>query len=197
VQRASEDRLTISEAIEAVGKMIAGYANRGSADKSYIGAIAALLCEYPRGMALRCADPVRGVVLETPFMPTPHDIAKWMEPHFERMRSIERLERMQLQAEQQLQDRREYDAKRNDGTRPTYEELKAKYGPNWGIGQGPETKKWHDVTLDEVRAKYGAAKVDAVPDAAPGAWQKLGRDFRLEPTPARELPEDQMPPVPF
>jgi hypothetical protein len=82
--------------------------------------------------------------------------------------------------------------------RETGAQLRARYGENWGI-RNPDKKR--ERTPEQIKAdlyaRYGREKVDAVPDAAPGAWQKLGRDFRLEPTPARELPEDQMPPVPF
>lgn len=111
LRQAFSDRLMLSEAIDAVGQMIRGYANRGTADKSYIGAIASLLCQYPRTLALDCADPLHGVVLTTKFMPTPADIAGWMEPRVERMAGrVDAEER----AERQLRERREYDAQQPD-----------------------------------------------------------------------------------
>src|SRR6476646_2000605 len=79
VRRALADRLMLSEAIDAVGRMIRGYANSGQAGKSYIGAIAELLMHYPRSVALRCADPYRGVARETKFMPTPADVIGFCE----------------------------------------------------------------------------------------------------------------------
>lgn len=79
VRRALADRLLLSDAIDAVGKMIRGYANSGSAGKSYVGAIAELLMHYPRSVALRCADPFRGVARETKFMPTPADVIAFCE----------------------------------------------------------------------------------------------------------------------
>jgi hypothetical protein len=169
VRQAFTDRLLLSEAIDAVGKMIRGYANRGSADKSYIGAIADLLCQYPRSLAIECADPVRGVVLTTKFMPTPADIAGWMEPRVDRMKGRADFEDG---AERQLRERREY-TERVSRPRETYDELKAKYGPNWGIAQGKPTGGFPALTLDQVREKYGATKVDAVPDAADDGWRKL------------------------
>jgi len=59
--------------------MIRGYANKGQADKSYIGAIAELLMRYPKSVALACADPFHGVVTQTKFMPTPSDIIGFCE----------------------------------------------------------------------------------------------------------------------
>lgn len=79
VKLALRDRLLLSEAIDAVGRMIRGYANSGQAGRSYIGAIAELLLQYPRGVALRCADPFRGVARDTKFMPTPADVIGFCE----------------------------------------------------------------------------------------------------------------------
>lgn len=59
--------------------MIRGYANSGSAGKSYIGAIAEILAYYPRQIALKCADPIHGCARETKFMPTPSDVIGWCE----------------------------------------------------------------------------------------------------------------------
>lgn len=79
VQQALADRLLLSDAIDAVGKMIRGYANSGQAGKSYIGAIADLLMRYPRSVALGCADPFNGVARDTRFLPTPADVIRWCE----------------------------------------------------------------------------------------------------------------------
>lgn len=79
VTQALTDRLLISEAIDLVGRMIAGYPNRGQADKSYIGAIAEILTKYPRVAAIQCMDPVHGVTRETKFLPTPGNIIPWLE----------------------------------------------------------------------------------------------------------------------
>jgi hypothetical protein len=78
VKQALKDRLLISEAIVAVGRMIRGYANSGQAGKAYIGAMADLLMRYPREVALRCVEPF-GVPKETRFLPTPADVIAWCE----------------------------------------------------------------------------------------------------------------------
>ena len=59
--------------------MIRGYGNTGAAGTSYIGAIAQLLTQYPRSVALACADPKKGVAASTRFLPTPGDIVPWCE----------------------------------------------------------------------------------------------------------------------
>ena len=60
VTRALAARLTVSEAIDLVGKMIRGFSHQGQAGKSYIGAIAEILMQYPKQVAIACADPIRG-----------------------------------------------------------------------------------------------------------------------------------------
>jgi hypothetical protein len=106
-------------------------------------------------------------------MPTPADIAVWMEPRVTRMKNRVNLEDG---AEQQLRERREY-IDRASRQRPTYDEMKARYGPNWGILAGQVHAGFSKPTLEQVRERYGAEKVDAVPDAANGGWKKLKSNY--------------------
>jgi len=78
IRRALSDRLTPSEAIEAAGRMIAGYAH--APPKTYLGYMAALLTTYPRQVALACVEP-HGVVsdMKSSYMPTPVDVIRWCE----------------------------------------------------------------------------------------------------------------------
>jgi hypothetical protein len=80
MQRAFTARMTMQEAIEAVGKMLNAYPNaRDGVRDGYMGTIAALLCQYPRGIALQCANPIQGVCRETKFLPTVADVVAWCE----------------------------------------------------------------------------------------------------------------------
>lgn len=84
--------------------MIRGYANKGQADKSYIGAIAELLMHYPRQAAMKCADPIAGVARETKFLPTPADVIGFCEReqhplHEEASREDRREEQLRLRDE--------------------------------------------------------------------------------------------------
>lgn len=79
VQRVLNERMTLSEAIEAVTEMIGRYANGGAqAGDSYIGALAATLCSYPRQVAMRCASRT-GVTAQCKFLPTDADVIAWCE----------------------------------------------------------------------------------------------------------------------
>lgn len=96
---AYSERMIPSEAIEAVTKMIRGYPNGGAnAGASYIGALASVLAQYPRAIAIECADPLRGVARTCKFLPTVADIVSWCEPHFEKMHStVQREDRIKEQ----------------------------------------------------------------------------------------------------
>jgi hypothetical protein len=89
--------------------MIRGYANRGQADRAYIGAIAELLMHYPRQVAVACVDPFHGVVRDTKFMPTPADVIGWCEKATAPMHGeAAREDRI----EKQLREREEWQAQR-------------------------------------------------------------------------------------
>src|SRR5262249_45256639 len=75
LRQALADRLAMPEAIEAVGKMISAFPSGGPQNPDgYIGALASVLREYPREIARRCADPIKGVARETRFLPTVADV---------------------------------------------------------------------------------------------------------------------------
>src|SRR6188768_1905198 len=80
MQQAFTARLTMQEAIAAVGKMLNAYPNaRDGIRDGYMGTIAALLCQYPRGVASDCANPINGVCRETKFLPTVAEVVAWCE----------------------------------------------------------------------------------------------------------------------
>lgn len=53
--------------------------------------------------------------------------------------------------------------------RPSYDDLKAKHGDNWGITQ--ETKPPPFASLEQLRERYGS-KIDDVPDAPLKDWKQ-------------------------
>ncbi len=99
LRRALADRLMLSEAIDAVGRMLDANPNgRNGVSDSYIGNMAALLCTFPRLIALQCADPIKGVVTKTKFIPTVADVVQWCEPLTADMqRSVAREDRIDKQ----------------------------------------------------------------------------------------------------
>ena len=179
VRLALADRMNLSDALEVVSRMIQRYPNGGAnAGDGYLGGLAAVLASYPRSVAMRADDPLKGVPRETRFLPTPADVIAWCERETEELRRIvrpvEHSEEIRRQAavreeeERQLQDAR--------AKRPTYEELRAKYGPNWGISN-PD--KPAPPTREECRQKLigqiGQEAFDAIPDAGYTGeqWKKL------------------------
>lgn len=171
------DRLSQGEALRAVGEMLAAFPNGSPANaKGYIGALAAVLGDYPKSVALRCADPAKGVSRETRFMPTVADLVAFCERETAELRGIVDREDHHAGLARQQQERAEADAiaAAKRAARPSYDDLKAKYGPDWGI-TNPDRKPVQ--TPDEARAALiadiGQAAFDALPDAgAPAKWRK-------------------------
>lgn len=89
--------------------MIDAYPNgRASITDSYIGNMANLLCQYPRTVAIQCADPIRGVSTKTKFIPTVADVVEWCEPLTGDMqRTVGREDRIA----EQLRDREKFERK--------------------------------------------------------------------------------------
>jgi len=81
------DRLIFSEAVKLVGQLLACYPNGGGQEKSYIGALAAVLVEYPRMVAQECCDVTKGVARKTRFLPTPADLVAFCDARREHLSS--------------------------------------------------------------------------------------------------------------
>ncbi len=65
LRQALAERMTLSEYLEAVSGILACY-EYGARENGYIGALAQILMAYPRQIALRCADPLRGIARDRP-----------------------------------------------------------------------------------------------------------------------------------
>jgi hypothetical protein len=140
--------------------------------ETYIANLVALFTGYPLWAGERALGPIKSAAPEWP--PAEGKARKILEEQVSAHRFAAEFQR----------GAREHLHARLEGPkpepRPTYEELKAKYGPNWGI-TNPDKKigGFPHVTLDQVREKYGADKVDSVPDAADDGWRKLKPNFVL------------------
>ncbi len=177
MRKALEERLTQTEAIEAVGRLLSAFPNGSPANaKGYLGALAALLGTYPRALALRCCDPLNGVARDTRFLPTIADLVAWLDRETNELRGIVDREDHHDKLAREQRERAEADAiaaaKRQ--ARPTYDDLKAKYGPDWGI-TNPDRKPVQ--RPDEARAALiadiGQEAFDALPDTGVAAtWRK-------------------------
>jgi hypothetical protein len=137
IRAALAQRLKPSEAIDVATDMLNAIPNGGgNVDRrAYLSKIAATLMEYPPCIARKAADPVRGVPAITEFLPTPAVIIKWAEREREALEEIVRRDDIARKTIEDRKHRTEQDtdlaAKR--GARPGIEELKKRYGPNWGF----------------------------------------------------------------
>ncbi len=143
VRAALADRMFLSEAIEAVGKLVDQWPDGGkNAGKSYLGALAAVLCAYPRMVAAQACDPIKGIARETKFLPTVADLIGYCERETESLRGpVDREDRdamLRRQAEARVEEADRWAKLRP--TRETLDELRAKHGPNWGIKQPADDK---------------------------------------------------------
>ncbi len=150
---------------------------RAGVPDSYIGNMAALLCTYPRVIAHGCADPIRGVITKTSFVPTVSEVVKWCDPLTADMhKTVAREDAIAVQ----LAEREEWERGPAERPKQTIEELRAEMrGRGFNMG-GPTG---HTETPETVRAKLGLTQEewDALPDADPGSWRRLMDKHRAAP----------------
>lgn len=183
--------MSYSEAVEAVGKLIGAFPNGSPANaRGYIGALAAVLADYPRMVATKCADPLKGVARETRFLPTVADVVGWCEREkaglqvivdrddFARAAAREREEIER--AEQQLAAAR--------ATRPTLQQMEEKHGPRWGMRElekedllvkQARTAKLEQANRAAFEAECRAAKIDPSRVASPSLERLLHGEIRM------------------
>lgn len=179
---AYSDRLMLSEATELVGRMLDAnpYAAK-TASKSYIGTIASLLCQYPRSIAIPCADPVKGVMRESEFLPSVAKVVSWCEERVGVMRSVVDYDD---RTKQQLADRareerltaEESPEHRADVVQRIRDQMAAAGMPIMG-----DAKRHHGETIETVCKRYGLSQADwdAIPDAPPADnWERLQAKHR-------------------
>lgn len=161
------ERLTYPEAIETVGRLLSRFPQgQPNNAKGYVGGLAQVLTQYPKQIAARCDDPVTGVPRDTEFLPTPARLIAWLERETVPFRdTIERDDRDVALRQRAWDLQREYEKNEADRkTRPTYDDLKAKYGPNWGINDGRPPPKTRQQCRDELIGQIGQEAFDALPD---------------------------------
>lgn len=130
--------MSYSDAVESVGRLIAVFPNGSPANaKGYIGALAAVLVDYPRIVAAKCSDPLKGVARETRFLPTVADLVGWCEREVADLRGIVERDDYHRDIREKMKRRRQeaagVEAARK--THPTQQQMQDKYGPNCGLQQ--------------------------------------------------------------
>lgn len=121
--------------------------------ETFVTAIAATLARYPDEVIFTVTDPRSGIPSRVSWMPSIKEVRDAcedvLEPILEREKQAKRIsEQMELR-------RREDEAKTR---RPSYDDLKAKYGENFGIGAGLEEARAKSIepapTADQLRHHY-------------------------------------------
>lgn len=93
---------------------------------TYVAAITAVLARYPEEVMTIVTHPVTGLPSKTGWLPTIKEVTDACNAAVEPIRQQEaRLKRIKEQME--MRERMEH------GEKPTLEQLKEKYGPNWGM----------------------------------------------------------------
>jgi hypothetical protein len=156
--------MTATQAASLLNRMLGSYPSLNLHDpKIYMANLTALMAQYPLWVGERAIVEVRRA---TEYLPTEKIVREALEGQISAHRfAAEWNKGAALIAD----DRKRLAAP----ARPSYDDLKAKHGPAWGVRNPDEATKPKPPTLEEVRAKYGAALVDAVPDATAWDWQKL------------------------
>lgn len=170
--------MLLSEALQVTERLLQLWPNGGKdAGDGYIGGVAAVLCDYPRMVSTRCADPRNGVARECKFLPTIAELVAWCDKETERIRwpidLEDRISRDRAAFKASIERAQQEEARRK--ARPTLDELRAKYGPNWGLGgwkkdRGPSVEQ----TRQEIIAQIGQAAFDAIPNQGEEGWRTLG-----------------------
>jgi hypothetical protein len=80
--------MIFSEALGKVAEMLKSYPPSELDHSGYIGALASCLTQYPRCIAIKCGDPLKGVVAGTKFKPTIADLTAWCERELAGLRTI-------------------------------------------------------------------------------------------------------------
>lgn len=173
VRQALSDRLNLSEAIEIVGVILDCYPNGGrDATRGYIGALAAVLAQYPRCVTSFAGDPHKGVPRETRFLPTPADVIAWCEREVADLRGIVERDDYHREIRERMKRREEeansIEAQRK--TRPTLQQMKDKYGENWGI-----------TSVEKEDLKVKAARQDMMARANTAAFEAECRAAGIDP----------------
>ncbi len=96
----------------------------------YIGGVASVLFDYPPEIVRRAVDPRRGLAVCFPYPPNLADLKGWCEKESEPLRR-----EIEAQARRDAARRSLPAPAQSRNTRPTLQQLKEKYGENWGLGK--------------------------------------------------------------
>lgn len=126
--------------------------------EGFLTAIAAVLSTYHPACMDAVTDPRFGIQTRIKFIPTASEVREACENYMEPIRRAEALDRRYAQTREAIAG--------NERKRLTADELRAKYGPNWGL-ESEGIKRPREETLDTFCATHGITReqCDALPNA--------------------------------
>ena len=148
---ARQENLTSYAAARA--KLLLGCYRTGDANDpaTYVAAITAILARYPEEVITAVTHPATGLPSKSGWLPTIKEVGDACNQAIEPIRQNElRLKRIKEQLE--MRERMER------GEKPTAEQLRAKYGENWGLTPREPKKEtaFKAPDWDEITAAYQA-----------------------------------------
>lgn len=149
---AQHEAATIYAASRA--KLLLGCYRTGEANDpaTYVAAITAILARYPEQVVTAVTHPATGLPSKKNWLPTVKEVTDACDEVMEPIIQNElRLKRIQDQMEMRQRER--------DGVRPTMEQLREKYGENWGLSSIGKTERAHDrpaPSWDKITEMYQA-----------------------------------------
>lgn len=120
-----------------------------------MAAITAVLAHYPEDIITRVTHPVTGLPSKIGWLPTVKEVHDACD---EAAGPAVRQQQRERQVAELMAEREAIEAQRGQ-VRPTMEEMKAKYGPDWGLDLDPgkaDRPAFKAPSWDEIAAVYSA-----------------------------------------
>jgi len=123
--------------------------------------VIAVLSDYPLDIVRRVVDPRSGLPSQSKWLPTVAEIKAALE---QEMLPIRREEDRQ---ERERLYRAQLPPPDDRSQRPSYDELRAKHGPNWGITDPgrPKRTDWREAAAAAVKSQVSAEEWAKIPNA--------------------------------
>ena len=119
--------------------------------ETYVAAITATLARYPEQVITAVTHPSTGIIVEVKWLPSVMEVREACEREMLPIKT--KLARAQRIAEQ-MEARRIEDEQK--AAKPSYDQLKAKYGPDWGIETSEQKRRppAPAPTIEQLRHHY-------------------------------------------
>jgi hypothetical protein len=137
-------------------KLLLGCYRTGDANDpaTYVAAITAVLARYPEDIITRVTHPVTGLPSKKDWLPTVKEVCDACE---ETAAPMVRQQMREKQIAEQLAEREAIEAARGQ-VRPTLEQMREKYGKDWGLDldSKKDQQPYKAPSWDEITKEYSA-----------------------------------------